>query len=124
LLAPLNLCFKSLQDVDLPHIANGPLLDTIRRIHCFGINLVPLDVRQDGERHVQAIDELVQYLELGNYREWPEEQRQVFLLESLESKRPLLPANWPMSDDTAEVLATCRVVANEPREILSHYIAR
>lgn len=122
LLAPLNLCFTSLQDVDLPHIANGPLLDTIRRIHCFGINLVPLDVRQDGERHVQAIDELVQYLELGNYREWSEEQRQAFLLESLDSKRPLLPVKWPMSDDTAEVLATCRVIANEPREILSHYI--
>lgn len=122
LLAPLNLCFNSLQDVDLPHIANGPLLDTIRRIHCFGINLVPLDIRQDGDRHVQAIDELVQYLELGNYREWTEEQRQAFLLESLESKRPLLPAQWPMTDDTAEVLATCRVIAHEPREILSHYI--
>lgn len=122
LLAPLNICFKSLQDVDLPHIANGPLLDTIRRIHCFGINLVPLDIRQDGDRHVQAIDEMVQYLELGNYREWSEEQRQTFLLDSLESKRPLLPAKWPMSDETAEVLATCRGVANEPREILSHYI--
>ncbi len=122
LLAPLNLCFKSLQDVDLPHIANGPLLDTIRRIHCFGINLVPLDVRQDGDRHVQAIDELVQYLGLGNYRDWTEEQRQEFLIEQLDSKRPLLPACWPMSDDTAEVLATCKVIAQEPREILSHYI--
>lgn len=122
LLAPLNICFKSLHDVDLPHIANGPLLDTIRRIHCFGINLVPLDIRQDGERHVQAIDELVQYLGLGNYRAWTEEQRQAFLIEQLESKRPLLPHSWPMSDETAEVLATCKVIAQEPREILSHYI--
>ncbi len=122
LLAPLNICFKSLHDVDLPHIANGPLLDTIRRIHCFGINLVPLDVRQDGDRHVQAIDELVQYLGLGNYREWSEEQRQAFLIEQLDSKRPLLPACWPVSDESAEVLATCKVIAQEPREILSHYI--
>ena len=122
LLSPLMLCFRSLNEVGLPHIANGPLVDTIRRIHCFGINLVPLDIRQDGDRHVQAIDELVQYLGLGDYRAWSEEERQAFLLESLTSKRPLLPSVWPMSDETAEVLATCRVVAQEPREILSHYI--
>lgn len=122
LLSPLMLCFRSLHEVGLPHIANGPLVDTIRRIHCFGINLVPLDIRQDGDRHVQAIDELVQYLGLGDYREWSEEQRQAFLLDSLNSKRPLLPISWPMSDETAEVLATCRVVAQEPREILSHYV--
>lgn len=122
LLQPLMLCFRSLNEVGLPHIANGPLVDTIRRIHCFGINLVPLDIRQDGDRHVQAIDELVQYLGLGDYRSWSEEERQAFLLESLTSKRPLLPPVWPMSDETAEVLATCRVVAQEPREILSHYI--
>jgi phosphoenolpyruvate carboxylase len=122
LLSPLMLCFRSLNEVGLPHIANGPLVDTIRRVHCFGINLVPLDIRQDGERHVQAIDELVQYLGLGDYRNWSEEARQAFLLESLNSKRPLLPPVWPMSDETAEVLATCRIVAQEPREILSHYI--
>jgi phosphoenolpyruvate carboxylase len=122
LLSPLMLCFRSLHAVGLPHIANGPLVDTIRRIHCFGINLVPLDIRQDGDRHVQAIDELVQYLGLGDYRAWSEEERQAFLLESLNSKRPLLPISWPMSDETAEVLATCRVVAQEPREILSHYV--
>ncbi|HWV14564.1 MAG TPA: phosphoenolpyruvate carboxylase [Cellvibrio sp.] len=122
LLEPLMVCYKSLHDVGLPHIANGPLMDTIRRIHCFGINLVPLDIRQDGERHVKAIDELVAYLGLGSYSEWSEEQRQAFLLEQLDSKRPLLPNNWPMSDDTAEVLATCRVIAAEPREILSHYV--
>ena len=122
LLSPLMLCYRSLHEVGLPHIANGPLVDTIRRIHCFGINLVPLDIRQDGDRHVRAIDELVQYLGLGDYRAWSEEERQAFLLDSLNSKRPLLPISWPMSDETAEVLATCRVIAQEPREILSHYV--
>lgn len=122
LLEPLMVCYQSLHDVGLPHIANGPLMDTIRRIYCFGINLVPLDIRQDGERHVKAIGELVSYLGLGDYINWSEEQRQAFLLEQLNSKRPLLPISWPMSDDTAEVLATCKVIANEPREILSHYI--
>lgn len=122
LLEPLLLCYRSLNEVGLPHIANGPVMDTIRRIHAFGINLVPLDIRQDGERHVEAMDELTQYLDLGSYREWSEEKRQAFLLEQLTCKRPLLPASWPMSEATAEVLATCRIIANEPEEILSHYV--
>jgi phosphoenolpyruvate carboxylase len=122
LLAPLMICFRSLHAVDLPHIARGPLMDMIRRVNCFGINLVPLDIRQDGSRHVQAIDELVKYLDMGNYSEWSEEKRQAFLLEALTSKRPLMPDVWPMSDETAEVLATCKVIAQEPREILSHYV--
>lgn len=122
LLQPLMLCYRSLREVGLPHIANGPLLDTIRRVQSFGINLVPLDIRQDGERHVQVMDELTRYLELGSYAEWNEEERQNFLLEQLQSKRPLLPRQWPVSEAGAEVLATCRVIAEEPPELLSTYI--
>ncbi len=122
LLGPLMLCYRSLQETGLQHVANGPLMDTIRRIHCFGINLSPLDIRQDGDRHVQVLDELTRYLDLGSYRQWDEEQRRAFLLEQLESKRPLLPAVWPVSEESAEVLATCRTIAAEPRETLSHYV--
>ncbi|UTF58619.1 phosphoenolpyruvate carboxylase [Gilvimarinus sp. DA14] len=122
LLEPLMLCYRSLHDVGLPHIANGPLLDTIRRVHSFGVNLVPLDVRQDGERHVAVMDELTQYLEMGSYLEWGEAKRQEFLLKHLQEKRPLLPADWPVSDEGAEVLKTCRVIASEPPETLSTYI--
>jgi len=122
LLEPLMLAYRSLLAVGLPHIANGPLIDTIRRIHCFGINLVPLDVRQDGERHVKAMDELTRYLDMGAYGDWSEEERQDFLLAQLQSKRPLMPLHWPMSEETAEVMATCRVIAKEPRQTLSHYV--
>lgn len=122
LLEPLMLCYRSLKEVGLDVIANGPLTDTIRRIHSFGINLVPLDIRQDGERHVQLLDELTLYLEMGSYKEWPEDKRQEFLLEQLASKRPLLPLQWPLSAESQEVLATCRVIASEPEETLSHYV--
>jgi len=122
LLAPLMMCYRSLNEVGLPHIANGPLLDTIRRVHCFGINLVPLDIRQDGERHIMVMDELTRYLDMGSYLEWSESQRQEFLLKHLKDKRPLIPAQWPVSDAGREVLDTCKVVASEPREALSQYI--
>lgn len=122
LLQPLMLCLRSLQEVGLDYIANGPIVDTIRRVHSFGVNLVPLDIRQDGDRHVQLIDELTQYFGMGSYREWEEDQRQAFLLEQLGSKRPLLPQEWPISDDSKEVLDTCKVIAKEPKECLSQYI--
>jgi phosphoenolpyruvate carboxylase len=122
LLDPLLLCYRSLKEVGLDFVANGPLIDTIRRIYCFGINLVPLDIRQDGDRHVQLLDELTQYLDMGSYREWSEEERQSFLLTQLSGKRPLLPPHWPVSLESQEVLDTCRVIAAEPRETLSHYI--
>lgn len=122
LLKPLLDIHSSLIESGFEHIANGPISDTLRRIYAFGISLAPLDIRQDSDRHVQVLDELTNYLEMGSYREWDEEKRQAFLLEQLNSKRPLLPANWPVSDDSAEVLATCKAIARQPQETLSHYV--
>ncbi len=122
LLEPLMVCYRSLNQVGLSYVANGPLLDIIRRVYSFGINLVPLDIRQDGERHQLVMSELTQFLELGDYSEWDEDTRQKFLLAQLQDKRPLLPNDWPVSEDSAEVLATFRVIAVEPAEILSQYV--
>ena len=122
LLEPLLLCQRSLTEVGLDYIANGPITDTLRRIYSFGINLVPLDIRQDGERHVQLLDELTLYLDMGSYREWDEQKRQDFLLEQIASKRPLFPTKWTLSNESKEVLDTCRIIAQEPGECLSQYI--
>jgi len=122
ILEPLLLCHRSLSQTGCEHIANGPLIDLIRRVECFGINMSALDIRQDGARHVSAIDEITQYVDLGSYVEWDEQKRQAFLLEQLASKRPLLPTSWLPSEDTAEVLATMRIIAKQPRETLSHYV--
>lgn len=122
LLQPLLACFDSLNLLSLPHIARGPLLDTIRRIYCFGINLVPLDIRQDGERHVGAVAEIVSNQGLGDYLTWSEEDRQAYLLKALKQPEFTLGSGWEFSADAQEVFNTCRVVAKEPRELLSHYI--
>jgi len=122
LLEPLLACYESLKKIGLHRVANGELLDTIRRVHCFGINLVPLDIRQDSERHVTALDEITRYVGLGDYAQWDETKKQKFLYEQLQSKRPLVPRSWQPSADTQEVLDTCSVVALEPEETLSHYI--
>jgi len=70
LLEPLNLCYQSLLDCGMPITAKGLLLDTIRRVHCFGIHLLRLDVRQDSQRHTDVFSELTRYLGLGDYAQW------------------------------------------------------
>ncbi|MGE8362538.1 phosphoenolpyruvate carboxylase [Pseudomonas sp.] len=122
LMAPLELCFQSLHACGMGVIADGPLLDCLRRAATFGLFLVRLDVRQDSTRHAAALSEITDYLGLGNYAEWDEDTRLAFLLTELESRRPLLPGHFKPSGDTAEVLATCREVAAAPAASLGSYV--
>ena len=119
---PLELCYRSLQTCGMSIIADGMLLDVLRKLACFGINLLKLDIRQDGERHGQVLSELTQYLELGDYAQWSEAEKQDFLLKELESRRPLLPANWQPSAESLEVIDTCRVIAQTDPDAFGIYI--
>ena len=119
---PLKLCYDSLVNMGMSSIANGLLLDILRRINCFGVNLVKLDIRQDGERHGNTLSELTRYLGIGDYNAWSEADKQAFLLQELNSKRPLIPASWEPSAEVQEVLDTCRVVAATDPEALGIYI--
>lgn len=119
---PLELCYQSLTDIGMKSIANGLLLDILRRISCFGVNLVKLDIRQDGERHGDTLSELTRYLGIGDYNAWSEEDKQAFLLQELNSKRPLIPTTWKPSAEVQEVLDTCRVVAETDPDALGIYI--
>ena len=129
LLEPLLVCYRSLIDSKLPEIANGRLLDFIHRVNCFGIELLKLDIRQESGRHRQAISAITEYLGLGNFETWTEQARQNFLLQELQSKRPLLPKhlNEPAGSliehpDVQEVFATMRTLAEQPEESLGAYI--
>ncbi|KTB75216.1 MULTISPECIES: phosphoenolpyruvate carboxylase [Pseudomonas] len=122
LLDPLLLCFQSLHECGMGVIADGPLLDCLRRAVTFGLFLVRLDVRQDSSRHCAAMTEITDYLGLGRYEEWDEQTRIDFLLRELNNRRPLLPSYFKPAADTAEVLATCRVVAAAPAASLGSYV--
>ncbi|GAB0059898.1 MULTISPECIES: phosphoenolpyruvate carboxylase [Pseudomonas] len=122
LLDPLLLCFQSLHECGMGVIADGPLLDCLRRAVTFGLFLVRLDVRQDSSRHCAAMTEITDYLGLGRYEEWDEQARIDFLLRELNNRRPLLPSYFKPAADTAEVLATCREVAAAPAASLGSYV--
>ncbi|WP_409317655.1 phosphoenolpyruvate carboxylase [Pseudomonas sp. KCJK9016] len=122
LLDPLELCYHSLHECGMGVIADGPLLDCLRRAVTFGLFLVRLDVRQDASRHSAAMTEITDYLGLGRYEDWDEEQRISFLSRELQNRRPLLPAYFKPSADTAEVLATCKEIAAAPGASLGSYV--
>jgi len=121
LLQPLNACRESLLQVGLHKAANSILLDVIRKVHCFGISLVKLDVRQHSEFHDQAIAEIVESLGLGDYLSWDEAKRCAFLQKEINNPRPLLP-NVKWSAQTQEVLDTFKFIAEQPKEVLGIYI--
>ncbi len=127
LLEPLLACHRSLVACGMATIANGELLDTLRRVACFGVHLVKLDIRQNADRHEDALDAITSHLDIRDeagrsYGDWDEEARQRFLLHELASRRPLFPSQWPASEEVAEVLDTCRVVAQQPPGAIGQYI--
>ena len=122
LLEPLELCYQSLHECGMGVIADGPLLDCLRRAVTFGLFLVRLDVRQDSSRHTAAMTEITDYLGLGRYEDWNEEMRISFLMKELANRRPLLPGYFKPSADTAEVLNTCKEVAAAPAASLGSYV--
>lgn len=119
---PLYTCYKSLKDCGMEIIANGQLLDTLRRIRCFGLQLIRLDIRQDSGRHTDALAEITRYLGLGDYASWTEADKQAFLIRELTSKRPLIPRNWQPSTETQEIIDTCKVIAETPQDSIAAYI--
>ncbi|BAP40814.1 phosphoenolpyruvate carboxylase [Pseudomonas sp. StFLB209] len=122
LLEPLQRCYQSLHNCGMGVIADGPLLDCLRRAVTFGLFLVRLDVRQDSSRHSAAMSEITDYLGLGRYEDWSEDARIEFLTQELSSRRPLLPAHFKPAAETSEVLATCREVAAAPAASLGSYV--
>jgi phosphoenolpyruvate carboxylase len=119
---PLMQCQQSLIDVGLTTIANGKLLDLIRKLETFGTHLVTMDIRQESTYHSDVIGEVTQALGLGDYRQWPEADKQAFLTKEIDDPRPLIPIGFECTDASREVLDTFTVIASAPREALGCYV--
>ena len=119
---PLLTCYASLCESGMETIANGHLLDLMRQLQCFGIQLVRLDIRQHAQRHTAALTEITETLGLGAYADWDEAARRRWLLQELASRRPLIPLDWTPSEATREVLDCCATVVQQPEGALACYI--
>ena len=122
---PLRLCYRSLAETGNQLIADGRLTDTLRRVSAFGLTLVRLDIRQEAQRHTEAIDAITRHLGLGGYEGWSEERRIDFLLNVLTHNQGLSSTVLPggaAHARVADVLDTFRMLASIHRESLGAYV--
>ncbi|XP_024377853.1 phosphoenolpyruvate carboxylase isoform X2 [Physcomitrium patens] len=122
ILEPLELCHRSLCETGDKPIADGSLLDFMRQVSCFGLSLVKLDIRQESDRHTDVLDTITNYLGIGSYRDWSEEQRQDWLLSELRGRRPLFGPDMPTTEEVKDVLDTFKVIAELPEDCFGAYI--
>ena len=61
----LTIMHSSLVHGGYSDVADGYLVDLIRRVATFGLTLVPLDLRQESTRHMMAVNAITEYL--GKY---------------------------------------------------------
>ncbi|KAH8094969.1 phosphoenolpyruvate carboxylase [Aureococcus anophagefferens] len=74
-------------------LASGRLVDAIRRVNAFGLQLCPLDVRQESTRHANAVDALRAFAGVGargSYAALDDDAKIAWLADELETGRPLL----------------------------------
>lgn len=124
---PLLLLYQSLIDTGNIEIADGDLIDTIRRLYAFGLTLLPLDIRQESTRHSEALDAITNYLGIGSYLSWDENKRREWLLKELSSKRPLLPRKCDLielgfSTTVIDTLTTFDLIAASGPGSLGAYV--
>uniref|UniRef100_A0A0D6R4R0 phosphoenolpyruvate carboxylase n=1 Tax=Araucaria cunninghamii TaxID=56994 RepID=A0A0D6R4R0_ARACU len=122
LLEPLMLCYESMQSCGSDFLADGRLADLIRRVTTFGMILMKLDLRQESGKHSETLDAITEYLDMGTYSEWDEEEKLNFLVTELKGKRPLIPPTIEVSADVREILDTFRVAAELGSESLGAYV--
>ena len=88
-----------------------PLDTLLTQVHIFGFSLASLDIRQESSRHSDAINELTVYLNLPkSYAAMNEEEKIHWLINELQTRRPLIPASVNWSDGTEETFAVFRML--------------
>ena len=119
---PLKVVYNSLCEVKCKAIADGSVLDLLRRAYSFGLNLARLDIRQESKRHLKLMKTICKNLGLGDFEKWPEDKKISFLSKEFKSKRPLISKDISFDKEDKETWATFKMISKLPRECLGAYI--
>jgi phosphoenolpyruvate carboxylase len=122
ILKPLRIVRDSLNRNQSENIAEGDLLDLIRRARCFGINLAKLDIRQESSRHTKLISEIVKKEYNKDYFSWNESEKIAFLSSKIKSKKNLIKKSLFKNKENKEVWSTFNVLVDQPKECLGAYV--
>jgi phosphoenolpyruvate carboxylase len=114
-LAELRLIERNLTETGL---SCRELETLICQVEIFDFNLTQLDIRQESTRHSDALNEILEYLQVlpQSYNELSEEQRVAWLTGELQTRRPLIPAELPFSEKTNDVIETFRILRSLQQE--------
>ncbi|MFW6264255.1 MAG: phosphoenolpyruvate carboxylase, partial [Cyanobacteriota bacterium] len=114
-LAELKLISQNLVETGL---ACSDLEQLICQVEIYGFTLAQLDMRQDSSRHSDALNEIIEYLQIlpQSYDELSEEQRSQWLIQELKTRRPLIPPEHSFSDKTRETIETFRTLRELQQE--------
>eukprot|EP01041_Mallomonas_annulata_P005192 gene5192-10384_t len=127
LMNTLLIIYNSLISTGKEEVANGELVDTIRRLAIFGLSLMSLDIRQESTRHTEALDAITRYLGVGSYQQWDENTRRNWIQTELSSKRPLLPRHQDLSSfgfsaTVVDTLKTFELASSLDEDSLGAYV--
>jgi phosphoenolpyruvate carboxylase len=119
---PLKSVYNSLCEVKCKAIADGSVLDLLRRAYSFGLNLARLDIRQESTKHLKLMKSICKHLGLGDYEKWTETEKVSFLSKEFNSKRPLISKSMSFDIEDNETWATFKMISKLPKECLGAYI--
>ncbi|MBV9386868.1 MAG: phosphoenolpyruvate carboxylase [Chroococcidiopsidaceae cyanobacterium CP_BM_ER_R8_30] len=108
-LAELRLIQRNLIETGL---SCRELENLLCQVEVYDFILAQLDIRQESSRHADALNEILQYLQIlpRSYHELSEAERVNWLVTELQTRRPLIPAELHFSDQTNELIETFRIV--------------
>ena len=122
ILKPLRDIRESLNSNNSQHIANSDLLDLIRRVRCFGINLARLDIRQESSRHEQLLNEILKKKSKINYSNLNEQKKISLLNNLIKQKKYFLNKLNIINKENKEVWDTFKQISKEPAQCLGAYV--
>ena len=122
ILKPLRDIRESLNSNNSQHIANSDLLDLIRRVRCFGINLARLDIRQESSRHEQLLNEILKKKFKINFSNLNEQKKISLLNNLIKQKKYFLDKLNIRNKENKEVWDTFTQISKEPAQCLGAYV--
>ena len=122
ILQPLRIVRDSLNLNRSQLIANSDLLDLIRRVRCFGINLAKVDIRQESSRHEKLVNFSINKKFNINYLNLNENKKLNLLNKLIKQKKYFINRLIIRDKENKEVWNTFKQISKEPDQCLGAYI--
>ncbi|MDC0364978.1 phosphoenolpyruvate carboxylase, partial [Candidatus Pelagibacter sp.] len=122
ILKPLRIVRDSLNLNRGQHVANSDLLDLIRRVRCFGINLAKVDIRQESSRHEKLVNFIIKAKYNIDFLKLNENKKINLLNKLIKQKKYFIDKLIIRDKENKEVWNTFKQISKEPDQCLGAYV--